>query len=536
MTEKRRKFWGWGVEEADLNEEQRLDLAKRIEKLFNVEGLELDSPPKLDEIDLPESKVTTPESLSEICTTDPYERAAHTYGKGFPDVVRAYMRDFSVAPDIVAFPKNEQDIADLLDWCSSQNIAAIPYGGGSSVVKGTEPDVDDSYAGTLTIDMKNLNKVVEIDKTSRAANIEAGIYGPDLENALRPEGLTLRHFPQSFQFSTLGGWIATRSGGHFATLYTHIDDFVENLRVITPSGSVESLRLPGSGAGPSPDRFFIGSEGAMGIITSAWMRLQDRPKFRVNASLTFPDFISASEAVRAIAQAGIYPSNVRILDPDEAMFNNVYDGSAAIMVLGFESADHELQPWMNRALECAKDHGGVIPDESKGDSKNKHREGIAGAWRDSFINMPYIWEALIAMGIITETYESAITWDRFQEFHDTMMDETKKIVKEVCGNEGIVSCRFTYAYPDGPAPYYTVTAPGKKGSLLEMGAEIKTAISETIVRLGGTISHHHAIGRYHDKWYKKQCPEAFARVLKAAKQQLDPAGIMNPGVLVDQKK
>jgi len=207
LTEKRRKFWGWGVEEADLNEEQRLDLAKRIEKLFNVEGLELDSPPKLDEIDLPESKVTTPESLSEICTTDPYERAAHTYGKGFPDVVRAYMRDFSVAPDIVAFPKNEQDIVDLLDWCSSQNIAAIPYGGGSSVVKGTEPDVGDSYAGTLTIDMKNLNKVVEIDKTSRAANIEGGIYGPDLENALRPEGLTLRHFPQSFQFSTLGGWI-----------------------------------------------------------------------------------------------------------------------------------------------------------------------------------------------------------------------------------------------------------------------------------------------------------------------------------------
>lgn len=536
MDTKRRKFWGWGVEEAGLNSEQKKKLAERMETLFGVSGIEFDSPPKLEEINLPKSTVSPPNSLSKICSTDPYERAGHTYGKGFPDLVRAYQRDFSMAPDIVSFPENEQDIVDLLDWCTSQNIAAIPYGGGSSVVKGTEPDVGDSFAGTATIDMKYLNEVMEIDKTSRAANIQAGIYGPELESALRPHGLTLRHFPQSFQFSTLGGWIATRSGGHFATLYTHIDEFVENLRIITPRGTVESFRLPGSGAGPSPDRFFIGSEGAMGIITSAWMRLQDRPKFRENASLTFPDFVSASEAVRAIAQAGLYPSNVRILDPDEAMFNQVHDGSAAIMVLGFESADHPLEPWMNRALECAMDHGGVIPDESNGDSENKHREGIAGAWRDAFINMPYIWEALIAMGMITETYETAITWDRFQDFHQTLMDETNKIVEKVCGKKGIVSCRFTYTYPDGPAPYYSVTVPGKKGSLLDMGAEIKTAVSETIVRLGGTISHHHAIGRYHDKWYKKQRPEAFGRVLKAAKKELDPAGIMNPGVLVDTNK
>jgi len=521
-----RKFWGWGIGEADLTPEEQKDLINRMEKQFDLSGLKTNAPPRLEEIDLPKSKINAPDALSNIFSSEPYDRAAHTYGKAFPDIVRAYQRDFSVAPDLVAFPRIEQEIIDILDWCSSEGIAAIPYGGGSSVVKGTEPDVGNGYKGVVTIDMKNLDQVLEIDKISRAAHIQAGIYGPALENALRPNGLTLRHFPQSFEYSTLGGWIATRSGGHFATLYTHIDEFVENLRVITPKGIIESFRLPGSGAGPSPDRFFIGSEGAMGIITSAWMRLLDRPKFRENAALTFPDFLSASEAVRALSQAGLYPSNLRILDPNEAWFNGVADGSVAVMVLGFESADHELGAWMKRALECCADHGGLIPD------REEERTGMVSAWRDAFIRMPYVWEALVAMGMISETFESAITWDRFPEFHETVIRETKKIMDKVCGG-GFVSCRFTYAYPDGPAPYYSITAPGKKDSLLEMGQEIKSVISETFIELGGTITHHHAVGRYHQSWYKKQRPEGFGLVLKSAKQVLDPAGILNPGVLVD---
>ena len=275
-------------------------------------------------------------------------------------------------------------------------------------------------------------------------------------------------------------------------------------------------------------------EGAMGIITSAWMRLQNRPTFRENAALLFPDFNSASEAVRAVLQAGLYPSNIRILDSNEAWLNKVHEGTEAVMVLGFESADHTLEAWMKRALECAMDHGGVIPDEEGGDTgaHDRNKEGIAGAWRDSFIGMPYIWEALVAMGMISETYETAITWERFPEFHETVITEMNKVMNEVCGG-GFISCRFTYAYPDGPAPYYSITAPGKKGSQLQMGIEIKNAISELFVKLGGTITHHHAVGRYHHKWYKKQRPELFGEVLKAAKHKLDPAGIMNPGVLVD---
>ena len=220
----------------------------------------------------------------------------------------------------------------------------------------------------------------------------------------------------------------------------------------------------------------------MGIITSAWMRLQDRPTFRENAALVFPDFHSASEAVRAVLQAGLSPSNIRILDSNEAWFNKVHEGTEAVMVLGFESADHSLEAWMNRALECCMDHGGVVPDEEGDDTgaQDRNKQGIAGAWRDAFIGMPYVWEALVAMGMISETYESAITWERFPEFHETVITEMNKVMNEVCGG-GFISCRFTYAYPDGPAPYYSITAPGKKGSQLEMGAELKNVISELFI-------------------------------------------------------
>jgi alkyldihydroxyacetonephosphate synthase len=209
-----------------------------------------------------------------------------------------------------------------------------PFGGGSSVCGGVEPHVDGiKHKAAVTLDLRNLSKVVEVDPVSRAASIEAGTYGPSLENQLKPHGLTLRHFPQSFEYSTLGGWIATRSGGHFASLHTHIDDFVESLRVVTPAGVLETRRLPGSGAGPSPDRMFIGSEGILGVISRAWMRLQPRPGFRSGASIRFPSFFDAARAVRAVAQAGLYPSNCRILDPREAFNTGAADGSYAIMEL-----------------------------------------------------------------------------------------------------------------------------------------------------------------------------------------------------------
>jgi alkyldihydroxyacetonephosphate synthase len=532
-----RRFWGWGLEGAGPSPDQIAGIARALGARFPGAELRSRPPPVLEEIVLPAPRVAPPPVLANLCSSAPYERAGHCYGKSFRDVVRAYDRRFEHPPDLVAFPRCEGDIAALLDWCAESRVAAIPYGGGSSVVGGVEAAVGDAFRGALSLDLRLLDRVVEIDRASRAARIEAGVLGPALEDQLRPHGLTLRHFPQSFEFSSLGGWIATRSGGHYATLWTHIDEFVEALRVVTPSGVIATRRLPGSGAGPSPERLFIGSEGTLGVITEAWMRLQDRPRLRASTSVRFPGedgFVRGARAVRALAQSGLYPTNCRLLDALEAANAGANpQGDAAILVLGFESADHGLDAWMARALELCRDAGGLVPAEpvrTRAD-EGASREGAAGAWRTAFLNAPYLRDALVGLGMITETFETAITWDRFDGFHAAVMDATQDAVKRICGG-GSVTCRFTHVYPDGPAPYYSVLAPGRPGGELAQWADIKAAASEILIRRGGTITHHHAVGRDHRPWYDRERPDAFAGVLAAAKRALDPAGVLNPGVLI----
>jgi alkyldihydroxyacetonephosphate synthase len=538
MAEQRkRKFWGWGYEDQHPNAEQQKHIGERVAKRFGLGPLTITPPPREDELNLRAPRVRPPEAFATVFSTSIYDRAGHSYGRGYRDVVRAFRRYYPNPFDAVAFPRDEAELTRVLEWCDKERIEVTPYGGGSSVVGGVEPPADGDWRGSVSVDMTRLDRVLEVDRASRAARIQGGVLGPSLEDQLRPQKLTLRHFPQSFEFSTLGGWIATRSGGHFATLYTHIDDFVESVRVLTPTGVVESRRLPGSGAGPSPDRMFIGSEGILGIITEAWMRLQDRPKFRAGASVAFPHFIAGANAVRAIAQAGLYPANCRLLDPGEAANAGANQGEAAVLVLAFESADHELEPWMKRALELCADLGGKIPEDAgrtRTDAAATH-EGAAGAWREAFIKAPYLRDVLISMGIVNDTFETAITWDRFANYHAQLMETGTDAIQRICG-KGTMTCRFTHAYPDGPAPYYTILAPGKRGSELEQWDEIKQAVSEVIVKLGGTITHHHAVGRDHRPWYDRQRPEGFARALKAAKRALDPRAILNPGVLIDPER
>ena len=311
------KHCGWGAVGEGLDEAETERLFGTLSTRFGIEPRRVLAP-SVEDLPLRASRLAAPGSLASITTMEPYERLLHTYGKSFPETVRAFGRDYANAPDLVAYPTSGGEVAAVLDWAGEVGAAVIPFGRGSSVVGGVEPDVGKGFAATMSLDLRRQNRVLEVDRTSRAARIEAGILGPDLETALRPHGLTLRHFPQSFAYSTLGGWIATRSGGHFATLMTHIDDLVESLRVVTGAGTLETRRLPGSGAGPSPDRLLIGSEGALGVITEAWMRLQDRPRFRGGAVFGFPDILAAAAAVRAVGQAGLFPSNLRVIDNAEA--------------------------------------------------------------------------------------------------------------------------------------------------------------------------------------------------------------------------
>ncbi len=531
MADRKLKFWGWGNEDDGLSTDQVTGLLKTFADGFSIRPTTEGKRPDIEDITLAEPRLTPPPSLATVCTSEPFERILHSFGQSQPDSIRTFARDFAHAPDVVAYPSSGDDIRAIYDWAGEAGAAVVPYGAGSSVVGGVTPDVGDGFAGAVTIDLSRLNKVLEVDDVSRAARIQGGARGPELEAQLKPHGLTLRHFPQSFEQSTLGGWIATRSGGHFATLYTHIDDLVENITTVTPAGRIESRRLPGSGAGPSPDRFIMGSEGALGIITEAWVRLQGRPSYKATAGYRFTDFFDAARAVRAVSQAGLYPANVRIVDGVELQINGAGDGSFTLMVVSFESSDHPVDAWMTRAEQCCLDHGGVV-DVDWRDNPEANLQGAVGAWRTAFIRMPYNRENLTPRGIISDTFETAITWDRFEAFYHAIKDATATALRDVTGKEGAVSCRFSHAYPDGPAPYFAFHGEGRPDGMLEQWQAIKAAASDALIANGGSITHHHAVGRDHQKWYEQQRPALFGGVMADAKRRLDPNGIMNPGVVI----
>jgi alkyldihydroxyacetonephosphate synthase len=486
----------------------------------------------LEEVELRKARLKRPVALGDLFSDGHYERVAHSLGKAYRDVVRGFYGKFENPPDLVAFPRDESEIETVLSWAEAEGAAVVPFGGGTSVVGGVEPRVGER--AVVSLDLRRLDRVLEVDPRSLAARIQAGAAGPGLEDQLREHGLTLRHFPQSFEYSTLGGWIATRAGGHFATGETHIDDLVESVRAITPRGTWESRRLPGSGAGPSPDRMLLGSEGILGVIAEAWVRVRPRPGSKASVAVAFDDFGAAVEAVREIAQSGLHPANCRLLDAEEAGFTGAGDGQSHLLLLGFESAHLPVDAPMAQALEIARAHGGT-----PGDLRSGKGGGAVDSWRGAFLLAPYLRDTFVACGVLSETFETAITWDRFEEFHETVMETARRAVAEASGvaAEGPgaprISCRFTHVYPDGVAPYFTVLAPAVRGGEVEQWDEVKAAVSEAIVGAGGTITHHHAVGRDHRPWYDRQRPAPFAAALRGAKAELDPAAILNPGVLID---
>jgi alkyldihydroxyacetonephosphate synthase len=534
MSGRRRSFFGWGYEDEPVSTEELGWFERAWSQLFQVDRFEPAPLPREAEISLRAPRISLPAVFTAFCTDAKYDRLLHCYGRSVHDLARMiHRRDFSNPPDAVAYPRDEADIRALLDWCGENDVAAIPFGGGSSVVGGVNPPADGRYRGTLTIDLKELNRVLEVDTISQAARIQAGVLGPDLEAQLRPSGLTMRFFLQAWEFSSLGGWIATRAAGHYATVYTQIDDHVESLRVVTPAGVLATRRWPTSGAGPDPDRLFLGSEGALGIITEAWVRLHRRPVFRSATTVRFSDYEKAVEAVRAISQVGLYPANARLIEREEARFTEAGDGTHDILVLTFESADHPLAPWMSRALEICGDHGGEW-DRAALSVDDAQKRGAAGNWRNKFLRGPYLREHAIARGVMRDTVESCVTWDRYLDFQSRVKAATLRAIKEVTGRPGTCTVRFTHLYPDGPAPYFTWHALEEKAQLVEQLWAIKSAASEAMVEAGGTITHHHALGRDHRIWYDRERPQLFADALKAIKQRLDPHAVMNPGVLIDR--
>lgn len=531
-SESELSHWAWGFRSRFPDDDLRRGLAEQIGAFLGVPAPALRPLPRVEEARLPEPRLPIPHDLLAFSSASREERLQHTYGRAYRDVLRGFQGDFSPAPDLVAIPRDEAEISAVLAAAEREGLAVIPYGGGTSVVGGVEGAVGAGYAGVVSLDLRLLNRVLEVDSLSLAARIQAGCRGPAIEEALSPHGLVLRHYPQSFEHSTLGGWLATRAGGHFATLFTHIDDFVESIRMVTPRGAWESRRLPASGAGPSPDRLALGSEGILGVISEAWIRVLPKPRYRASATVRFERFMDGAAACRLLAQSGLHPANCRLLDATEAFLAGVPSDGGSVLLLAFESADHALGAFVGRALEIAEGAGGTrLGEPVLRDAGEKGRAEAASTYRDAFFRMPYMQSALVSLGIIADTFETACTWDRYPELAKNVRAAVRAKMTEVAG-AGVLACRFTHVYPDGPAPYFTFLAPGRPGQELSQWTAIKEAANQAISESGGTITHHHAVGRLHRPTYERERPAPFALALGGAKRAVDPGWILNPGVLL----
>jgi len=524
-----RCWWGWGWEDEQLGAEALADLALRARSLLGSAELRLVEPPSLDALELPPPRIAPPAPLAHLCSAEHSDRARHAFGRSFGDVVRALAGQITHPPDLVAHPGSEREVADVLEWASDERVAVVPFGGGSSLTRGVEPDVGDDYAGTLSLDLRRLDAVLEVDHHSLAARIQAGAYGPAIESQLAPHRLSLRHFPQSFEHSTLGGWIATRATGHHATLATHIDERLEAVRALTPNGVLESQRLPRPSAGPSAARLLVGSEGALGVITEAWVRLVGRPRFRAVFSAWFQSFDDGVAAARAMSQADLHPANCRLLDANEVELCGIGspERPASLLIVGFESADHPVDAWAARATELVQDHGGRVPDGLRATTQ----AGDAGAWRRELLRLPYLRDACCRLGLVTDSFETICTWDRFADLHEQVTEAVGRATAECGTGTGLVTCRFTHVHPDGPAPCYTFVLAPPPGSQLTSWAHVLQVARQSVLEAGGSETRH-ALGRDHPDWIDRRKPDLAVAALSGAKRELDPAWVMNPGVLV----
>jgi len=522
-ADKSRNPIGWGYHEDRLTEAERTPLIQAMQAFLGGEDWQPRAAPAVDDIPLAEARIATPKSLADIVASDHETRLLHAVGRSFRDLAGLRSGAEIAAPDAVARPQNQHQLVDVLAWASDAGYAIVPFGGGSSVVGGVNPEGLERWPGVVTVDMAGLDRVHEIDTRDRVVHAQGGIFGPALDAALKPEGLAVRHYPQSYFHSTLGGWVVTRGAGHFSTLHAKIEDRVQALSVLLPDGrNVTTRALPASSVGIDPNRLWCGSEGALGIVTDVRLRVVSDPAHKDGVSVAFDDFESALEATRAIVQAGIWPAQMRVLDPFEHLISTAMSGrmgEGALMILGFEGerpVDHQKAA----ALEVAQAHGGTPrprSDESSGD------------WRDTFFRQPYLRDALMDYAVIADTFETAVPWSRVPAFYHAVRDATQQAVENICGNGG-VTCRVTHAYPDGVALYFSFYGRGDHDALVEQWHQIKTAASDAVMAGGGTISHHHAMGRDHKPWAKQELPDAFRGAIRGAKAEVDPNGQMNPGL------
>ena len=537
------RWWGWGEDGHEVAMPEAATALLR-EEVGADPGIARRRPVALEEVRLPAPRLADAarERLAaavgaEHVRDDREARVSHAAGRSYPDLVRLRSGDGSSAPDAVLLPGSAEQVRAVLVACAEQRVAVVPFGGGTSVVGGVEP-VSDGFGAAVSIDLRRLDRVVSIDRTSLTVRLEAGLNGPQVERALGAEGLTLGHFPQSFEYSTVGGWVATRSAGQASTGFGRIDELVDGLRLVAPAGEVDARALPASGAGPDLRELLIGSEGVLGVICDATLCVRQAPSARRYEGWWFGSFAEGRDAFRVMQQADASPDVARLSDEAETRFSLVFasPGGAAerlgraylrargresgcLAIVGFEGTAEDVERRRVRTASLLRGGGGIALGRRPGE-----------LWLRSRYAGPYLRDELLDRSVLVDTLETATTWSGLDSLYRATADALRSSLAGR-GTPPFVMCHVSHLYRSGASLYFSFMARQEDDALAQWRAA-KAAASEAIVAAGGTITHHHAVGRDHARWMRAEVGEMGLELIRAAKERLDPAGIMNPGKLL----
>jgi alkyldihydroxyacetonephosphate synthase len=532
------KWWGWGdpAVEPTLDDEA---LGVLRERIGEVEPWPLAR--GLEEFEVPAAE-GLPRALVEAVGeehvfADDEDRLRHATGRGYVDLARLRNGALEAAPDAVLMPESAAALQRALEICAAEDVAVVPFGGGTSVVGGVEP-LRGGHGRLVSLDLGALRDVV-VDQRSLTARLGAGLRGPEAEQALGRFGLTLGHFPQSFEYATVGGFAATRSAGQASSGYGRFDALVSSVRLLAPAGDLTTLETPHTAAGPALRELVIGSEGVLGVIPDVTARVRPAPAVKRYEAWMAESFEAGSEIVRALAQGPGLPEIIRVSDEEETegtlalsgprglsgRFFDRYLGmrrrrGGALMIVGFEGDGEHVARRRALAVRALRDGGAAYLGQAAG-----------RAWEHGRYQGPYLRDTLIGLGAMVETLETSHTWSRLGELHTAVGAAIRKALAGQ-GTPGLVFCHLSHAYADGASLYFTFISRARRGAELEQWGAVKRAASEAIVAHGGTITHHHAIGRDHRPYMEAEVGGTGLDVLRAVKEQLDPAGIMNPGKLI----
>ena len=530
------KWNGWGEPDKrmEVPESARAMLRERLGPAEPTPGVEL-SDVKL------KRRRSVPESVLEAAgpdgaTTEREARIANAYGRGYPDLVRLRAGDLDTAPDAVISPADADGVAAVIEACGRDGVAVVPFGGGTSVVGGVEA-LRGEHGAVVSLDLRRMC-AVRVDRQSLTAELGPGLRGPQAESALRGHGLTLGHFPQSFEFATIGGFAATRSAGQASCGYGRFDDVVTSLRMATPVGELSTLKTPHTAAGPALRELALGSEGVLGVITSVTARVRVAPESSRYEAWMAGSFEEGAEIFRELAQAGVMPDVLRLSDETETEVSLTLAGGGAghkalgayLGLRGKRDGCIVIAGWEGEPLAVERRRAAAVTIMRRGGAISLGARG-GESWKKGRYEGPYLRDELMELGYLVETLETSQTWSRLSDTYKAVGDALRASL-EAQGTPGMVWCHISHVYRDGASLYFTFVAPGRRGSEIEQWRAAKTTACDAIVASGATITHHHAVGRDHAPYMEAEVGPVGLDALRAVKDRLDPAGIMNPGKLL----